>query len=120
MAITGDIEYESENSQFEDDKEGGDDKEHSSFEIVEFLTENRDLFAVLGVFAALSVYIPRLASESGQSTVLNIGFASSVAIFMVVIYAICKEADKQYGVVSDIPSYMFEVDSGSFEELLFL
>ncbi len=88
MPITGDIEYESENSQFEDDKEGGDDKEHSSLEIVEFLTENRDLFAVLGVFAALSVYIPRLASESGQSTVLISDLPRLSPLSTVVIYAI--------------------------------
>ncbi|WP_143825017.1 hypothetical protein [Natrinema ejinorense] len=55
-----------------------------------FISENSDLFTVMGVFAALSVYISRLPSETVDESYIQLGLVSSLLITGLVALGIMK------------------------------
>ena len=67
-----------------------DKKENSNFQIDAFLKENYRLFAIIGVFGALSIYLTKLSADSntlsadGDAFIIQIGIASSFILFILV------------------------------------
>jgi hypothetical protein len=75
-----------------------DKKENSNFQIDAFLKENYELFAIMGVFGALSVYLTNLSADSntlsatGDAFIIQIGIASSFILFILVSFVIFWKA----------------------------
>lgn len=67
--------------------EGKDKRENGYFQIEAFLKENYQLFAIIGVFGALSIYLTNLSAD-GDTFIIQIGITSSFILFILVSFVI--------------------------------
>jgi hypothetical protein len=68
-------------------------------DLAEFIEENSDLFVVMGVFAASSVYILQLTSNSlsTATTAIQLGFTGSIMILLLMVYLIYRQMAREVG-----------------------
>ncbi|RLM47805.1 hypothetical protein DVK00_04660 [Haloarcula sp. Atlit-47R] len=115
MAITGNVDYDESIPDEEQEDEQFDD-----FEIGDFFENSRSLFAVLGVFAALSIYLLRLSVREGSSWPEKTGFAASLTLFLLVSYALLKKANNKYGFLVNFLDHILLPQWRNVEFIMFI
>lgn len=82
---------------------GADSHEDSnieSFDLADFIEEKSELFVVMGVFAALAIYITQSTDSLGTSTdsqlMTTIGFASAFALSILILALIYKKLIEEF------------------------
>lgn len=94
------------------------------FQIRVFLDENSDLFVIMGVFGALSIYLNTILtsidpqSSSAVNAMLQIGIVSSLFLFILVSLIIFYNALRTHG--EPIPLSFFQPNTGNLLRILLL
>jgi hypothetical protein len=99
-------------------------KKDADFQIRAFLDENSNLFVIMGVFGALSIYLNNILatiepqSSSPVNAMLQIGIVSSLFLFILVSLIIVYNALKTHG--EQVPISFFRPNIGNLVRILFL
>lgn len=93
-------------------------RKNGSFRIEAFLNDNYRLFAIMGVFGALAIYLKNL-SANGNQFPINIGIVACFILFMLVSLLILWKAIEEHSDVS-LPNGSLAMIIERFNRFLFV
>ncbi|NUC72529.1 hypothetical protein HTZ84_09445 [Haloterrigena sp. SYSU A558-1] len=94
----------------------------NGFEAEEFLKKNYDLFAIMGVFGAVAIYLIRLSNQVSQipQEAIQMGVVGSFLIFFFVLYSIIRKLLHRRGKETFMNLFKFQMDRHDTEFLFLL
>lgn len=95
------------------------DPTHDEFRIEEFLESNYRLFAILSVFGAISVYLPKIG-DLDTDPVLRVGFVSTLFLILLTAVTIDRRFFSQVGRTKGLVQSLLHPSSNTYGLVLFI
>lgn len=89
-----------------------------TFDVFEFIQTNYRIFATMGVFGALMVYLANFAENPSQP--IQIGIVSSVWMFAMAAVIVIRELFSEFGGSSEFIDSMVRREEGAYQVMFFI